>query len=96
VTEKSLEMAMHGGLQHVTLSSSVCAVGQFFSTPEADGKYMVTLRQDETHSDVDQSHLPQHLRLDTGLPPNSDAWKGLSQLNTRTNHRRPVRRCVHY
>ena len=92
VTEKSLEMAFHGGLNHVTLSTAVCSVGAFFSLPDTDGRYSVTLKPDEAHHDVDQSHLPQHLRLETGLPPNADAWIGLSQLNVKTKHRRPVRR----
>ena len=92
VTEKSLEMAFHSGLHHVTLSTAVCKVGEYFQTPDADGKYLVTMRVDEEHQDMDQNHLPHHLRLDTGLPANSDSWRGLSQLNTRNNHRRPVRR----
>ncbi len=92
VTERSLEMAFHSGLHHVALSSAVCTVGEFFKTPDTDGKYLVTMRLDEEHQDVDQSHLPQHLRLADGLPAHSDFWRGLSQLNTRNNHRRPVRR----
>ena len=92
VTEKSLEMAFHSGLHHVTLSTAVCKVGEYFQAPAADGKYLVTMRVDEEHPDMDQNHLPHHLRLDTGLPANSKCWRGLSQLNTGNNHRRPVRR----
>lgn len=92
VTERSLEMAFHSGLHHVALSSAVCAVGEFFKTPDTDGKYLVTMRVDEEHQDLTQDHLPHHLRLADSLPPNSGFWRGLSQLNTRNKHRRPVRR----
>lgn len=92
VTEKSLEMGFHSGLNHVTLSTAVCSVGPFFALPTIDGRYLVTLRPDEVHHDMDQSHLPQHLRLEPGAPTHADAWSGLSQLNLKTIHRRPVRR----
>ena len=88
VTQRSLETAFQAGLPKLVLSASVCEIGSHFrDPPEHDGRYEVTLQHEETHTDL----LPEDCPLWRGGLKTQD-WAGMSQFNSKSHHRRPIRR----
>jgi hypothetical protein len=96
-TERTLEIAYHSGQRRVILSSSVCAISDFFL--QNDGQYEVNIDPTAQHEDIPVHNLPLHLRPGKVGPDGSIAtspqkivWVGMTQLNRRSGNKRPVLR----